>query len=198
MKVSEHLHLVVLGGPNGSGKSTTAPALLRGELGVTEFVNADAIALGLSAFAAQGAAIEAGRVMLKRLRDLARQRVNFAFESTLASRSFAPWIAGLRSSGYQFHLIFLWLPSADEAIARVKGRVQLGGHDVPPDTICRRYVGGLKNLFRLYLQMADTWQIYDNSVQSGPRLIAAGGDGLEPVVNDAETWEHLVRTYSHD
>lgn len=101
--------VVVLAGPNGAGKSTTAPALLLGTLGVPEFVNADVIAGGLSAFNTEGAAIAAGRVMLARLKTLATQRVSFAFETTLASRSFAPWLSGLKQSGYAVHILFLWL-----------------------------------------------------------------------------------------
>ena len=85
--------VVVLAGPNGAGKSTDAPALLQGTLGVTEFVNADDIARRLSGFDVERVALPAGRVMLARLRELTRQRVSFAFETTLASRSFAPWLA---------------------------------------------------------------------------------------------------------
>ena len=96
-------HLVVIAGPNGAGKSTSATSLLQGALGVSEFVNADTIAGGLSAFRPEAAAIQAGRVMLQRLQFLAEQRVDFAFETTLASRSFAPWIAQLRGKGYTFH-----------------------------------------------------------------------------------------------
>lgn len=118
-------NLVVLAGPNGAGKSTAAPMLLRGTLGVTEFVNADVIAQGLSAFAPDRVALSAGRIMLRRLQELARQGVSFAFETTLASRSFAPWIRELAQTGYQFHLVFLWLPSADFAVQRVADRVRL-------------------------------------------------------------------------
>ena len=81
-------NLVILAGPNGAGKSTAAPELLQGALGVNEFVNADVIARGLSAFDPDSAAIGAGRVMLSRVRELAEQRVSFAFETTLASRTF--------------------------------------------------------------------------------------------------------------
>ena len=164
--------LVVIAGPNGSGKSTSAPALLRGRLGVTEFVNADTIAQGLSAFSPENAAIQAGRVMLARLRQLAAARANFAFETTLASRSFAPWIEGLNAQGYRFHLVFLWLPSADVAVARVLERVRLGGHDVPEEAIRRRYARGLKNFFELYRPLATSWRLYDNSGRSKPRLVA--------------------------
>src|SRR5712692_3768879 len=99
-------HVVVLGGPNGAGKSTTAPRLLVGALKVDEFVNADVIAQGISAFRPDVAAIDAGRVMLRRLRQLAQRRVNFAYETTMASRTFAPWLAELRDHGYAVHLIY--------------------------------------------------------------------------------------------
>ena len=96
-----------------------------------EFVNADTIAQGLSAFAQDRVAFQAGRIMLKRLSELAAARASFAFETTLASRSYAPWLTELRATGYKVHLVFLWLPSADEAVARVAERVRAGGHDVP-------------------------------------------------------------------
>ena len=155
--------VVILAGPNGAGKSTAAPALLQGTLAVTEFVNADVIASGLSAFDVEGVAIAAGRVMLARLRELARRRVSFAFETTLASRSFAPWLVGLMSSGYAIHLQFLWLPSAEFAIERVAERVSSYGHHVPADTIRRRYRSGLRNFFGLYEPLASTWAMYDAS-----------------------------------
>jgi predicted ABC-type ATPase len=113
--------VVVLGGSNGAGKSTTAARLLRGALSVNEFVNADTIAQGLSAYRPESAAIAAGRVMLARLRYLARIREDFAFETTLAGRGHARWLLSLRAAGYRVHLTFLWLPSPDLAVARVAG-----------------------------------------------------------------------------
>jgi predicted ABC-type ATPase len=104
-------HVVVLAGPNGAGKSTAAPALLRGRLGVTEFVNADTIARGLSAFSPEHAAIEAGRIMLARLRQLASQQRDFAFETTLASRTFAPRLVEWMQEGYAFYLVYLRHPT---------------------------------------------------------------------------------------
>jgi predicted ABC-type ATPase len=131
-------NVVVLAGPNGAGKSTSAPSILRDALGVDEFVNADVIARGLSGFEPERAAMAAGRIMLSPLRELARQRRSFAFETTLASRSFVPWLADLIRTGYQFHLVFFWLPHPDMAVARVAARVSEGGHDVPKVTIRRR------------------------------------------------------------
>ena len=182
--------VVVLAGPNGAGKSTTAPALLQGTLGVTEFVNADAIAGGLSAFNAEGAAIAAGRVMLTRLKTLARLRTSFAFETTLASRSFAPWLSELTGTGYAVHLVFLWLSSPELALQRVSERVALGGHDVPPVTVRRRHRAGLRNFFAIYRPLALTWRFYDAS-GSKPRLVAHQM-ALAPIqIYDSQSWDFV-------
>ena len=184
-------HVVVLAGPNGAGKSTAAPTLLRGRLGVTEFVNADTIARGLSGFSPEQAAFDAGRVMLMRLDRLATQRRSFAFETTLASRTFAPrlkeWIGG----GYAFHLVYLWLPSADFALARVRERVYLGGHDVPEDTVRRRYSRGLANFFTLYMPLTTTWRFYDNSGRRS-RLIAHGKGRTQVIVVHDTLWQQVT------
>jgi predicted ABC-type ATPase len=184
-------NVVVLAGPNGSGKSTMAAALLQGALAVNEFVNADTIAQGLSAFAPTAAALAAGHIMLRRIRQLARQRTNFAFESTLAGRSLAPWLADLINSGYRFHLLFLWLPSPELAVARVVHRVRMGGHDVPEETIRRRYHAGLRNFFGLYQPLAETWRMYDNSRWMTPRLVASGEGAAVTEVTDEPTWQRI-------
>lgn len=180
--------LAVIAGPNGAGKSTVAPMLLRDVFGIREFVNADVIARGLSAFDPDSAAIAAGRVMLSRLHELADARVDFAFETTLASRSFAPWIAKLRESGYVFELAFVWIPSPDLSVARVRNRVASGGHHVPDDVVRRRYERGIDNFFRLYRPIADEWRMNDNSVRDNLRLIAIGHGDEDIEVLDARTW----------
>ena len=184
--------VVVLGGPNGAGRSTTAPALLKGVLGVTEFVDADTIARGLSAFQPERVALSAGRIMLRRLKELASQRVSFAYETTFASRMFARWLAELQRGGYRVHMLFLWLPSADLAVERVADRVRMGGHDVPEETVRRRYAAGLRNFFSLYRPLANTWRIYDNSQSSGPFLIARGENSKVPQVSDENLWASII------
>lgn len=183
--------IVVIAGPNGAGKSTAAPSLLQGALGVSEFVNADVIARGLSAFEPERVAMTAGRVMLARIHELARQGSSFAFETTLASRSFAPWIKRLVHAGYRFHLLFLWLPSADMAVARVAERVRAGGHAVPEDVVRRRYHSGLANFFSLYQPMADTWRVYNASAPE-PVLIARGRKLRVTTLRQETLWS-LVR-----
>jgi predicted ABC-type ATPase len=169
-------NLILLAGRNGAGKSTAAPDLLCGALNVHEFVNAEVIARGLSAFHPEAAAMAAGQMMLARLRELTKERRNVAFESTLASRTFAPWIKDLRKTGYRFHLFYFWSPPADACIERVYERKALGGHFVPEETIRRRYEGGLRNFFELYSPIAERWKFYDNTLKPR-RLIAEGGIG---------------------
>jgi predicted ABC-type ATPase len=186
-------HVVVVAGANGSGKSTSAPALLRDALEVTEFVNADTIAAGLSAFRPQSVAVAAGRIMLARMRALAIAREDFAFETTLASRSFAPWLKQLREGGYRVHILFLWLRNEELAVRRVAERVRAGGHSVPEDVVRRRYRAGMRNFFGLYVPLADSWQMLDNSESGKPRLVATGNDQL--FVHDAETWQRIQKPH---
>jgi predicted ABC-type ATPase len=188
--------VVILAGPNRAGKSTSAPYLLEGALEVTEFVNADVIARDLSGFNPEGAALSAGKSMLRRLRELAAQRTNFAFESTLASKTLAPWIAELRKMGYAFHLVYLWVPSAEFCISRVKERVSQGGHHVPSDVIQRRYRGGLENFFHLYMPLTESWRLYDNR-EGDRRLIAKGRGSIADVVEDPEIWQRLTKEHDH-
>ena len=191
----EQPYVVVVAGPNGAGKSTTAQHLLRDTLEVSEFVNADDIAAGLSAFRPETVAVSAGRIMLARMRQLAAARANFAFETTLASRSLAPWLAGLRRDGYRLHLLFLWLRSADLAVSRVAERVRAGGHDVPEAVVRRRYPVGLMNFFRLYCPLADSWQLFDNSARTGPRRVAVGQRDAVEILGDKEIWRQLKSAF---
>jgi predicted ABC-type ATPase len=183
--------VVVIAGPNGSGKSTAAPELLNGVLGVSEFVNADIIAQGLSAFNPERAAMAAGRIMLARIKELAHAHVSFAFETTLASRSFAPWISDLIAGGYDFRLVFLWLPSPEMALERVAQRVREGGHHVPDEIVRRRYIKGLGNLFALYQPLAIQWRIYDAAQSHRPKLIAEGRGVDENNILDQECWQAI-------
>ena len=187
-------NVIVLAGPNGAGKSTCAPELLRDTFHLTEFVNADVIAQGLSGFDPQGAALAAGRELLERVRELARQHVDFAFETTLASRSYAPWLADLIAGGYAIRLVFLWLPSADLAVERVALRVVAGGHDVPETTVRRRYAAGLRNFGELYQPLASIWHVYDSSSSALPRLIATGVRRRTRRVYDQAIWRRVRKS----
>lgn len=189
-------HLIIIAGPNGAGKSTSAPALLNDALHVDNFVNADVIAQGLCAYQPEKAAIQAGRIMLERIHTLAEHGANFAFETTLASKSFATWIPKLKKQGYQFHLVFLWLQSADLAVVRVRERVKTGGHSVPEDTIKRRYSAGLRNFFNLYCPLADSWQLYDNSNINHLSLIATETNNDYLTITDEILWKQISENFN--
>jgi predicted ABC-type ATPase len=186
----ERPNVVILAGPNGAGKSTISESLLKGTLGIRHYVNADTLARGLSAFNFDEMAFKAGKIMLEHLHDLASERVNFAFETTLASRTFAPWITDLRKTGYQFHLYFVWVPSAEVSISRVRNRVVLGGHGVPDETIRRRYQRGLENFFRLYMPLTDSWEFFDNDNPLQPKLVAMGNGTME-LADDDTLWAKI-------
>jgi predicted ABC-type ATPase len=185
--------VIVIGGPNGAGKSTIARALVLGTFGIKKYVNADTIAQGLAAFHPQSVAFEAGRIMLTWINKLAEQREDFAFETTLASRTFIPKIEKwCRQEGYHFHLIFLWLRSPDLSVRRVAARVSAGGHHVPEQDIRRRYQRGICN-FKPYQALADTWRLFDNSYEK-PILIAERVGRLgnsEPILYNPERWQQF-------
>jgi predicted ABC-type ATPase len=187
--------VVVLGGPNGAGKTTAAPRLLRGSLKVDEFVNADTLAQGLSAFRPADVAVEAGRLTLARLDALQAQGKSFAFEATLAGRGLIGRLRRLRASGYTIHVVYLWLPTVDLALARVSERVLVGGHDVPADAVRRRYARGREHFFRQYRAIADTWYLYDASPIEGPLLIAIGGRDGSTTVRDQLRWRLAAAGY---
>lgn len=191
-------NVVVIAGPNGSGKSTTAPKLLRDTLKVKEFINADVIASGLSAFAPDQAAFPAGRIMLRRMKELARLGENFALESTLSSRSLAPWLIRLQNDGYVVHLIFLWLVDANLAVKRVAERVKTGGHNIPEETVRRRYIRSISNFFNIYRPIADSWLMLDNSLQDSPKPVAWRNVGGPIQITRNGPWNKLREEYEKD
>ena len=155
--------LYIIAGCNGAGKTTASFTILPEILNCKEFVNADEIAKGLSPFQPEKVSIEAGRIMLERINDLLNSQENFAFETTLATKSYRSKIFLAREKGYNVTLLFFWLRNADLAIERVRIRVIEGGHHIEPEVIRRRYKNGIKNLFEIYLPIVDEIMIFDNS-----------------------------------
>jgi predicted ABC-type ATPase len=192
--MGEQPQVIIIAGPNGAGKSTLAPILLRDTFDLRDYVNADPIALGLSGFDPASMALEAGRIMLKRLHSLAEQRKTFGLESTLSARFYAGWIETLVANGYKFELMFLWLRSPELAVQRVVERVRSGGHGVPEEVIRRRYAAGLRNFWTLYLPLANAWSVYDNSATFGAVPIASGGKRRELIVLDQHSWRSFSTT----
>lgn len=180
--------LFIISGCNGAGKTTASFTILPELLQIKEFVNADEIARGLSPFQPEKVSIEAGKIMLRRLQELLYKKVDFAFETTLSTRSFLLLIKQAKQTGYTINLIYYWLDSAELAIERVKIRVAEGGHNIPTDTIIRRYFVGLKNFIDLYKDEVDYWMLIDNS-KTEPELIADGRIEEQPKVQNPVKWD---------
>ena len=169
----EAKRILIIAGANGAGKSTFAREYLPNEAGCPLFVNADWIAAGLSPFAPEQAALRAGRVMLAEMAEHLRRRESFAFETTLAGRTYTRLIPRWRVAGYTVHLIFLRLDSVELAVERVAVRVAQGGHPVPEPVIRRRFEQRWRNFNQVYRRLVDSWRLYDNSGEM-PVLIDSG------------------------
>ena len=162
--------IVIIAGPNGAGKTTFAREFLPNEAHCPIFINADLIAAGIAPFMPEQVSIKAGRIMLSEITEHVAKDNSFAFETTLSGLSYARAIPKWRAKGYHVKLIFLQLPNADTAIARVSERVRHGGHNIPEATIRRRFDAGLKNFKQIYQPLVDVWLHFDNAGDT-PTLI---------------------------
>ncbi len=185
--------LYMIGGCNGSGKTTASFNILPDLLHCNEFVNADEIARGLSPFQPEKVSIEAGRLMLKRIDELIHSNQDFAFETTLATRTFVSTVKKARARGYFVTLIFFWLDSIELARDRVRRRVSEGGHFIESSVIERRYKAGIKNLFHLYGHVVDSLLIYDNSKAEAELIAEKELESEYFVIHNAEKFNTLKR-----
>ena len=175
-------NVYIIAGPNGSGKTTFAKEFLPEYVRCVNFVNADLIAQGLAPFEPRAAAIKAGKLVIQQIYEYARRGVDFAFETTLSGKSYVSLLAKLKAKGYSLHLFFLWIPTPELAIARIKDRVAEGGHYVPAEDVRRRFVRGISNFFSLYEPLLNSWMLFDNS-KAKPVLISKRRNGHREVVN---------------
>jgi len=186
-------HLYIIAGSNGAGKTTASYTILPKMLDCQEFVNADEIARGLSPFQPEKVNVHAGRLMLTRIKKLLNDGMDFAFETTLSTKTYVNLIRQAQENNYFVTLVFFWLNSSDLSVKRVKTRVLEGGHDIPESIIRRRYESGLKNLFQLYIPILDNWIIIDNSGE--PYQVIAEGIKDKAEIMNHEIWNYLKNKY---
>ena len=187
--------LVIFAGPNGAGKTSNSQAILE-SLKMPTFVNADLIARGLIGYDTGRAARHAGRIMLLRLRTLAAAREDFAFESTLANRTFVNFVKRCKQAGYLVSIFYFSLDSADVAVRRVARRIVMGGHGIPEDVIRRRFTRSAQYFFDMYAPLADEFSVFDNTYDDEALIIATSDEhGL--AVRDVERWTHLKHLAAH-
>lgn len=178
------MNIYIIAGANGSGKTTFAKEFLPRYIETPYFINADSIAQGISPFSPELVAIKAGKILLSEINELVNQKKSFAFESTLSGRTYISFIKRAIKKGYRVHIFYLYVPNEGFATQRVKFRVASGGHNIPESDIRRRFGRSLKNFFELYMPLADSWYLFDNSLVI-PRLVAQSMNGVESVyIND--------------
>ena len=185
----------IIAGCNGAGKTTASFTILPEILQCYQFVNADEIAKGLSPFQPEKVAFEAGRIMLQRINDLLESNITFAFETTLATKSYKEKILKAKENNYNVILLFFWLPNGKLAIARGERRVLEGGHHIDTTIIKRRYIRGIKNLFEIYVPIVDELLIFDNSTDSY-NSIAEKSVNLELQITDKVKFALLKDYYN--
>lgn len=186
-------NLYIIAGPNGAGKTTAAYNLLPEVLHCPNFVNADEIARGLSPFAPETVSIQAGRIMLQRIDELLPQKVDFAIETTLSTRSYVQLVHRAQALGYKVHLIFFFLENEEQAKARVAQRVRNGGHDIPEEDIRRRFTRGIYNLINLYMPICDSVLVYNN-MRTPAQLVARKKTQADDInVIESEMWNLLIQ-----
>lgn len=184
-------NLYIISGCNGAGKTTASYTVLPEILDCREFVNADEIARGLSPFNPEGMAIEAARLMLKRIEELLCRNETFSIETTLATRSYLNLVQRAQAKGYTVRLLFFWLNSPELALQRVAERVSKGGHNIPEPIVRRRYVAGINNLFQLFMNEVDYWTIYDNSEYPAVQVASGGKDDEVNIIIES-TYNRIV------
>lgn len=188
-------NLYIIAGCNGAGKTTASYTILPEILHCREFVNADNIAAGLSPFNPEDVALAAGRLMLQRIDQLISEQADFAFETTLSTRSYVQLIEKARNYGYTINLLFFWLSSPEQARKRVAQRVSSGGHNIPDDIVVRRYYRGIYNLINLYLPICDSWIVVDNEdIES--RIIQKGSREANTIFY-ADIWNTILEQAKH-
>ena len=195
--MSNKKHLYIIAGCNGAGKTTASFTILPEVLNCKEFINADEIAKGLSPFQPESVAMQAGRIMLARMDELLQKGEIFAFETTLATKSYKQKIEWAQANGYEVTLLFFWLDSPNIAKERVAQRVAEGGHNIPLETIERRYYNGIVNLFTIYIDTVDICYIFDNS--EGERTpIAKKYKGEKEIIYNTDLYNQMKNSYEKE
>ena len=169
--------IYVLAGVNGAGKSSIGGAMLRAA--GANYFNPDEAATaliaanpGLDKTKANAAAWRQGKRLLEKA---IRERLDFAFETTLGGSTMTRLLAEAASQGFEVRIFYVGLASADDHVARVAHRVSQGGHDIPETAIRRRWRHSRQNLIQL-LPAVTELRVYDNSAHADP----AEGTAPEP------------------
>src|ERR1017187_846023 len=173
--------IYLIAGCNGAGKTTFAKEFLPTEVKCLRFLNADEIARGLSPLKPSAGAVRAARLLLTQIDECLHRRETFALETTLSGKTYIRLFVRACELGYEIELHYLWLSSPAQAIARVRQRVRMGGHDVPEADIRRRFKRSLVHLTGDYLPLATRWVVWDNRSLPAKRFAFSATHDIESV-----------------
>jgi predicted ABC-type ATPase len=179
----------IIAGPNGAGKTTFAMEFLPLYANCRNFINPDLLARAFSPFDPDAGMLRAGRAVLERIGEFTQAKRDFAFETTLSGRGYVALLRRMKTAGFRLHMFYLWIPTADLALLRIRYRVQGGGHNVPEAEVRRRFGRTLGNLFKLYRPLLDTLHFFDNASEA-PQLVFKDEAG-KTIVSDARLYENL-------
>lgn len=166
----------IIAGPNGAGKTTFALEYLPRVAGCTNFINADLIAAGLSPLAPERELMAASRIFLREIEEHIEACEDFAFETTLAGRTYLRLVERLRHSGWWVGLFYLALPTAEMSKLRVAERVDHGGHNIPTSDIERRFPRSLRHLFDDFSHRVDSCTCFMNDGENPVLVFEQSGD----------------------
>jgi predicted ABC-type ATPase len=192
---ASHPNCYIIAGPNGAGKTTFATEFLPLYAGCRNFINPDLLARAFSPFDPDAGMLRAGRTVLNRIVEFTDARVDFAFETTLSGRTYYPVLQRVKSAGFRLHMLYVWVPSPELSLSRIRDRVEAGGHNVPEPDVRRRFARTLTNLFSLYRPLLDSLHFFDNSSEAA-RLIFKDDAGCVTVFDESqfETFRELLKS----
>ena len=188
--MTRHPNLYIIAGPNGAGKTTFAEEFLQNYAECRTFINADTIARGLAGFSPDAVALKAGRLLLEQIGLYADKKIDFAFETTLSGVTHLSRLKDMKKESYRIHLFFLWIPDIRLSLERVAHRIKMGGHGVSEKVVRRRFHRGIKNFFKIYRSILDSWMLFDNS-RVIPHVIAEEEDGKVKIF-DHKLYERVL------
>ena len=174
--------IIIVGGANGVGKTTFAYQY-RNEYKI-DYLGADEIAAGIDKENDdENIELKAGKIFFRRLEEYLKSGKSVIIESTLSGTGLSRQLERFKENGFSIHLVYVFLDDVKLCNRRISARVKKGGHNVPGKDVERRFYRSLSNFIKIYLPLADKWQIYYNGF-TRPLEIAFGNNEFKMIIDE--------------